>query len=98
MTISLPALRKHDPKLFRELDCALPEGWRIEQEGSQCYFVLDMAECLAASQRDKPIVRSERHLTPDERAQFVCAKRKELRSFFSNDVWEFASASSVDYA
>ena len=32
---------------------------------------------------------SERNLGPDDRAQFMAAKVKELKSFFDNHVWEF---------
>ena len=30
-------------------------------------------------------------LTPDQRADFVAAKRKELENYFANSVWEFAA-------
>ena len=32
---------------------------------------------------------NERHLTVEERSQFMAAKVKELKSFFENGVWEF---------
>jgi hypothetical protein len=39
---------------------------------------------------------SERTMKPDERAAFMEAKRKGLKSFFDNEVWEYTDHSSID--
>jgi hypothetical protein len=39
---------------------------------------------------------SERAMKPDERAAFMEAKRKELKSFFDNEVWEYTDHNGID--
>ena len=39
---------------------------------------------------------NERNLTAEERAKFMEAKVKELKSFFENGVWEFSSTTESD--
>ena len=39
---------------------------------------------------------TERHTTPDERAQFKAAKVKELQSFFDNQVWQFETTHEAE--
>ena len=39
---------------------------------------------------------SERHMTPDDRAQFKAAKVKELQSFFDNQVWQFETTREAE--
>ena len=39
---------------------------------------------------------TERHMTPDERAQFKAAKVKELQSFFDNQVWQFETTREAE--
>ena len=56
------------------------EGWKFVDG----VFVLDVMNL------------SERSMKPDERAAFMEAKRKELKSFFDNQVWEYTDHSSID--
>ena len=39
---------------------------------------------------------TERHMTPDERAQFKAAMVKELQSFFDNQVWQFETTREAE--
>ena len=39
---------------------------------------------------------TERHMTPDERAQFKAAKVKELQRFFDNQVWQFETTREAE--
>ena len=41
---------------------------------------------------------SERHLSLEQKLLFQAAKRKELQSFFENQVWEFDKASNAEPA
>ena len=63
----------------------LPEGW-IVVDGE---FSMDEV-WLAAKEAN------EKDMNPDQRAQMMEAKRKELTSYFDNMVWEFASADQAD--
>ena len=63
---------------FEESGCdQLPEGWTYDADAQ--IFTTDEAFNV-----------NERKLGPDERAAFTAAKRKELESFFENQVWEFS--------
>ena len=57
--------------------------------------MLEADECLTVKKAARGIIASEKKLSPDERAQFVVAKKKELGSFFTNDVWEFATSNEI---
>lgn len=70
-------------ELFQESDFnqELPTPW--------CYHVMDDVIYLAST-------LSTSKMSPEERSQFMEAKRKELQEFFSNHVWSFAHDDEVD--
>jgi hypothetical protein len=64
----------------------LPSGWKWSGDGYQ------LDEIMLANEL------SERSMTPNQRAQFLVGKIKELKSFFENGVWEFVDEKSSDPA
>ena len=58
----------------------LPEGW-VTMDGE---LVIDEVWLARTEAREKD-------MSPDQRAQMMEAKRKELTSYFQNRVWEFAN-------
>ena len=72
-----------------------------------CMYSNLPARILARDERTKMVRQqkkidkggvSERHLTLEQKLLFQAAKRKELQSFFENQVWEFDKASNADPA
>ena len=65
-------------------DAELPDGW-IWVDGT-----IEIDEVYMNHMRKGEV--NQKTLTPDQRAEFVAAKRKELENYFANSVWEFAAA------
>ena len=64
-------------------DDELPDGW-IWVDGT-----IEIEEVYMNHMRKGEV--NQKTLTPDQRAEFVAAKRKELENYFANSVWEFAA-------
>ena len=58
-----------------------------KEAAEQFYAATDGAKVAPAKKRTDNI--SERHMSLSDRMAFIQAKRKELQSFFDNQVWEF---------
>ena len=69
-------------------DNPLPQGWQY----SNGAFRMQIDECFVASEL------SWRTMSARDRAEFIAAKVKELRSFFDNGVWEFTTERESDPA
>ena len=79
-----------DDVRFVEHESVLPKGWKVIDDGlelDEIYVNREMA-------KRKNEVR-EKTLTVDEREQFIEGKKKELESFFGNNVWQFASDEDI---
>ena len=63
-----------------------PEGWRLVSGE----YKFHLEDCKAVTEL------SWRTMTPHDRALFLVAKIKELKSFFDNGVWEFVDENQAD--